>query len=216
MRRVYRFGEFVLDADARQLLDGLQVVHLPHKAFQLLDALIQRAPHAISEGDLQDLLWPDAFVVEANLQHLVGTIRSALHEDPRRPRFVRTVHRYGYAFAGPVSAVHAPARSAVRCTVRWAGGNSTLPEGEHVIGRDPAADVVIDSATVSRRHARLVVSAAGATVEDLQSKNGTFVNGERVVGIVPVSDSDVLKVGRVPIDVLIVSDADATATASSG
>lgn len=216
MRGVYRFGEFVIDANARQLLDGTRVVHLPNKAFQLLETLVQRAPNAVSKSQLQDILWPNTFVIEANLQHLIGTIRSALHEDPRRPRFVRTVHRYGYAFGGPVSAVHAGTGtgSGMRCELRWAAGTDTLLQGEHVIGRDPVADIVIDSSTVSRRHARIVVCPGSVTVEDLQSKNGTFVNGKRVVRTMSLSTGDVLKVGRVSIDVLVAAHTDETATAS--
>src|SRR6476660_5365864 len=94
----YKFGEFVLDSDTRELLRDGSPLHLSPKAFQLIEELVRNAPRAMSKADLQDLLWPNTFVVEANLQHLVGEIRSALDDDPRRPRFVRTVRGFGYAF----------------------------------------------------------------------------------------------------------------------
>jgi pSer/pThr/pTyr-binding forkhead associated (FHA) protein len=51
----------------------------------------------------------------------------------------------------------------------------TLPDGEHLAGRDRDLTVWLDSPKVSRRHARIVVSRRGSTIEDLGSKNGTYV-----------------------------------------
>ena len=47
---------------------------------------------------MQNRLWPSTFVVEKNLTNLVSEVRAALDDDPAHPRFVRTVHRFGYAF----------------------------------------------------------------------------------------------------------------------
>ena len=94
------FGDFVFDSDTRELLRGGNRVTLSPKAFQLLEVLIENRPKALSKSVLHDRLWGDTFVVEANLSNLVGEIRHALGEDSRAPRFVRTVHRFGYAFQG--------------------------------------------------------------------------------------------------------------------
>jgi pSer/pThr/pTyr-binding forkhead associated (FHA) protein len=68
-----------------------------------------------------------------------------------------------------------------RWHVIWRGNSIELPsEGVLVLGRSPRCDVVIDNTEVSRTHCRLEVTAAGVTVEDLRSSNGTYVNGERV------------------------------------
>ena len=59
------------------------------------------------QGELQDRLWPGTFVVEKNLTNLMSEIREALGDDPAHPRFIRTVHRFGYAFrARRVDAEH--------------------------------------------------------------------------------------------------------------
>src|SRR4029453_4319649 len=92
------FGDFVFDSDTRELLRGSDRVTLSPKAFQLLEALIENRPRALSKSVLHDRLWANTFVVDANLSNLVGEIRHALGEDSRTPRFVRTVHRFGYAF----------------------------------------------------------------------------------------------------------------------
>lgn len=65
-----------------------------------------------------------------------------------------------------------------------------------VIGADPACDLVADRPTVSSRHCRLTQTLDGFLLEDLQSSNGTFVNGNRIAGPVPVSRNDVITLGR--------------------
>src|SRR5215471_4302244 len=100
----YRFGEFVLDSETRQLLQACQPRHVSPKAFHLLEVLVSTRPRVWSKRELQDLLWPDTTVVEANLPNLVAEVRAALEDDPQQPRYVRTVHRYGYGFVEPASA----------------------------------------------------------------------------------------------------------------
>jgi len=78
-----------------------------------------------------------------------------------------------------------------------AGSGTLLPVrgGEVVFGRDPSAAEVLDSPMVSWRHARLCRSGNGATIEDLGSTNGTFLNGQPVSGVTPVSAGDVISIG---------------------
>ena len=94
-----RFSDFVLDTDTRELLRDSRPIHLSPKAFQLLELLVETRPRALPKDTLYNRLWPNTFVVEANLSNLVGEVRAALGDNPRRPRFVRTVHGFGYAFS---------------------------------------------------------------------------------------------------------------------
>jgi DNA-binding winged helix-turn-helix (wHTH) protein len=209
------FGEFALDTDTRELLRRGQPAHLSPKAYQLLAILVKDRPKALSKAELQRRLWPDAFVVEANVGNLVGEIREALGDDPRRPRYVRTVHGFGYAFKGAAAQAGPAAARGMVCRLIWKGGRATLPEGEHVIGRDDEATVVLDSPSVSRRHARILVAAGQATIEDLESKNGTLLNDRKVGTQEPLLDGDKLRVGSVPLTFRIVASASSTQTASS-
>jgi len=102
-----QFGGFTLDSTTRELLRGGEVVHLSPKAFQLLLRLVEERPKAISKHDLHQRLWPATFVTEANLATLIAEIRSALRDDAREPRFMRTVYGFGYAFSGEVEEVDA-------------------------------------------------------------------------------------------------------------
>ena len=196
-----RFGPFVLEPDTRQLKRNDAPVHLPPKAFDLLQALVLERPRVLSKSALQNLLWPDAFVVEANLSNLVAEIRDALDDDAKAPRYIRTVHGFGYAFCGDATSVPATdaALESMPCWLEWGPRHFPLPIGEHVIGRDPAADIRLDAATVSRRHARVVVTSDGVVLEDFASKNGTRRRDQPVTAPVALADGDVLRIGALKV-----------------
>ena len=72
-----------------------------------------------------------------------------------------------------------------------------LAEGEHFIGRDPASTVWLDVPGVSRRHARIVIEGDAATIEDLDSKNGTTLQEAILTGPSPLQDGDRIQVGPI-------------------
>jgi DNA-binding winged helix-turn-helix (wHTH) protein len=192
------FDRFTLDLDTRQLTRGGRELHLAPKAFELLELLVRDRPKALSKAVLQSRLWPDTFVVEANLSNLVAEIRAALGDRARAPRWVRTVHGFGYAFCGEaMDRPRAPAggSGAVSCWLEWGGRRFPLVAGENVVGRDPEVAVRLDSSTVSRRHARLAVTAERVTIEDLGSKNGTLRGDDRVTSPVALEDGDAIRIG---------------------
>jgi DNA-binding winged helix-turn-helix (wHTH) protein len=195
-----RFGPFTLHLGSRQLTRAGRVIHLEPKAFELLSALVEARPKALSKADLQERLWPGTFVAEANLSNLVAEIRAALDDSARAPKLVRTVHRFGYAFCGdaiplPDSVDALPVR--VWCVLEADGRRFPLATGEHVIGRDADVEIRFDTSTVSRRHARVIVTVDTAVLEDCDSKNGTFRGGERVSSPVALIDGDTIRMGSV-------------------
>jgi DNA-binding winged helix-turn-helix (wHTH) protein len=213
--QAYRFGDFTFNRDTRELLCGNRPVHVSPKAFHLLELLVQAAPRALSKAELQERLWPDTFVVEANLQHLIGELRAGLADDPRQPRYLRTVHGFGYAFLQPPVALDVNELSAVVCRLSWSGGRVSLTSGEHIVGRDGSAAIVLDAASVSRRHARIRLSGNQVALEDLGSKNGTYVGGRRIEGTVTLADGNRVRFGRVPVTVHISRTPVTTETAVS-
>ena len=199
----YRFGRFTLDHDTRQLLGGGEELHLSPKAFELLTLLIASRPRALSKADLQERLWPSTFVEETNLAGLVAEIRKALGDSATKPEYVRTVHRFGYRFVGdvtegPQASAPRPDRSADRLVLTFDNRVVILLEGANVIGRAPDAGIFCDAAGVSRQHARIIVANGQATLEDLDSKNGTFLQGERITSA-PLADGDDIRVGTVTL-----------------
>lgn len=195
-------GECEFDSGRRLLLRHGRAEPLSPKAFQLLELLLDRRPEAIAKAELLERLWPGAFVSDASLYNLVAEVRAALGEASRSPRFIRTVPRYGYAFHGdarPAPAVDIQAPAAAGAYLLLGRREWLLSEGSNLIGRDRDCAIRIDSVTVSRRHARVVVRPERSTIEDLQSKNGTDVNGQRVEQPVPLTDGDQIRVGSVTV-----------------
>jgi pSer/pThr/pTyr-binding forkhead associated (FHA) protein len=104
------------------------------------------------------------------------------------------VIRYGYAFCGDVVAADAPADVA-RWTAVWAAGEVSLPDGEHLIGRGEDCRIRSDSPRVSRHHARVRVASERLVVEDLGSRNGTWLRGRRIEGSAELAAGDAVSVG---------------------
>ena len=198
-----QWGDFTLDLESRQLRRSGKEIALAPKAFALLELLVTRRPRALARAQIRDHLWPRTFVSESNLNTLVTEVRGALRDDPKAPAFIRTVRGFGYAFCGPASegapAQPAAPRPGTRFRLFWQDREVALGEGETVLGRTDEAAVWIEAATVSRRHARIVVSGGRAVLEDLGSRNGTWLHGERIDSPRVLSDGDEIRLGRVPM-----------------
>jgi len=203
MRSSTTFGPFTLDRDRRQLFEGKREVHLTPKVYELLTLLVTERPRALSKTEIHQHLWPDTFVGEATLARLVADLREALGTRGHEETYVRTVHGFGYAFVADASEAPAAGPAPVsRLSWTWfdaADGDRryALHEGANQIGRNATAEVCLDDSTVSRHHARIVVTPAGVTLEDLGSRNGTFVNGAQATSPVPLRDGDDVKIGSV-------------------
>jgi hypothetical protein len=185
-------GPITLDTDRHQVFRGSEPAHLSTKAFQLLAMLVEHRPRALSKDEIQRALWPDTFVSDTSLTTLVNEIRTVLGETAREPRLIRTVHGFGYAFEGETRPAPPPG-----CRLVWGQHEIALDEGENFLGRDPGTRGSIPDASISRRHARVTIRGGAATLEDLESKNGTWVGEERVTGPTPLADGDAVRLGLV-------------------
>jgi DNA-binding winged helix-turn-helix (wHTH) protein len=212
-----RFRSFTLDAHTRQLTRDGAEVHLSPKAFDLLVLLLERRPAVVQKAELRERLWSGVHVVDSSLTNLITEIRAVL-EQRNAPPLVRTVHRVGYAFSGDAvdaddaeRAVDSPV--AARFWVVWRDRVIVLARGDNVIGRDAGCAVWIDEDSVSRRHARIRVTGEetghGATVEDLNSTNGTYVRGRRVSQPEALESGDRIRVGTAMLVFRTRGDADA-------
>lgn len=192
-----RFDDFVLDRATRQLSKSGEVRPLEPKAYELLDLLISRRPAAVSKQEIRDRLWPETFVAESHLSSLAARVRRALDSNAAGPGFLRTVHGFGYAFAAEAAEEEQtprPERSVAQ--VEWERGVALLMEGENLIGRGEEMSVRIDEDGVSRRHARIVAAAGRFTLEDLGSKNGTYLRDRRLEEPAEITDGAAFRLGR--------------------
>ena len=194
-----RFGDFVFDAGSRELRGRGGPCPLSPKAFECLGALLERRPEVVSRAQLQDRLWPKTFVADTSLRRVIAELRATLGDDERRPRFIRTVRGFGYAFCGSAEedGARRSAAAGTACRLEWGQREIPLRDGENILGRTDDAVAWIDSPRVSRRHARITVSAGKATIEDLGSKNGTSVRGHRIDQPTPLEGGDQIALGPV-------------------
>ena len=194
-----RFGDVVFDSDTREVVRNGQTLAISPKAFMLLDLLVESRPKAVSKADIHSRLWPDTHVSDQSLGNLVVELRAVLGEDARKPRVIRTVSRFGYAFSAKTAPARGraeePAVSGRVYRLAWGRREISLDPGANLIGRDRDAVVWIDDESVSRRHARISIGEDGATIEDLGSKNGTYVGGTKIRNATSLTDRDVVKVG---------------------
>jgi DNA-binding winged helix-turn-helix (wHTH) protein len=192
-----RFGQCVFDSSTRELVrDGVRQ-DLSPKAFQLLELLLRARPRAVTKPEIHESLWPKAFVSDSSLPRLAAEVRAAIGDDAKHPRLLRTVHRFGYSFFGAVGdfASEAPLAQAP-CRVVWGERQIPLLPGENILGRSDEAHVVLDLGRVSRLHARIVVLNDKVVLEDLGSKNGTFLRGQPVTRPSELQDGDEISIGR--------------------
>ncbi len=192
-----RFGDVTFDPGRRAVFRGPQLVHLPSKAFRLLEFLLSRRPDAVSKEEIFEAVWPEVVVSEGSLATLVKDLRKALGDGAGGTAWLRTVHGYGYAFDAPVREAPEAAPSAHRHVLVWGARELELSEGENSLGREPSALAWVGHPSVSREHARLIVTGEMAEIEDLGSKNGTWLGSRRAEGRVPLADGDEIRVGEV-------------------
>jgi DNA-binding winged helix-turn-helix (wHTH) protein len=176
-------------------------MHLSPKAFELLKVLVEERGRAVSKAELLERVWPGVFVSDASLARVVTEIREGVGDRARQPRIIRTVHGFGYAFAADAEVDGEPpgetshAKHHASCWLTSERRSFPLPDGELIAGREPDAAVWLESPRVSRHHARILVRGGAATVEDLGSKNGTFVRGVRITKPTRLEPGDEIRIG---------------------
>lgn len=195
-----RFGRFEFDPATRRLRRDGADIHLTPKSFELLAALLETAPRVVSKRALHARLWPGGAVADATLVALIKHLRAAMQDRDPGARLIRTVHRVGYALEATVMRVESARAALADCWLLLGGRRMPLVTGENIVGRDAAAEVRLDHPAVSRRHARLLVTAGGALVEDLRSKNGTSIDRQPLVnGPLPLRDGMEIAFGTVVV-----------------
>jgi DNA-binding winged helix-turn-helix (wHTH) protein len=211
--RTLSFDAFTLDVSRGCLRSGADDVRLRPKSFDVLLYLIENPGRLVSKQELIRAVWRNAFVTDNSLVQCLIEIRRALRDDAQV--IIRTVPRRGYIFDASVSeALHTgPGRTSIIHWLICDGREQPLPEGSHVIGRDVSASISLRSPKVSREHARIVIENGVAVLEDLGSKNGTFIHGQAVKAPVRLADGDEILIGVFQLTFRILTNDGVTATA---
>jgi DNA-binding winged helix-turn-helix (wHTH) protein len=99
--RRYRFSDFTLSTRKRLLIRNGQHLPLIPRYLDLLIFLVERRRDAVHRREIFDRVWSDVIVSDSALSQAIRTLRRTLGDDPREPRFIRTVSRHGYQFTCP-------------------------------------------------------------------------------------------------------------------
>ncbi len=192
-----RLGDWVVQPSLCRLVRGETVVRIRPKLMEVLSYLVGRAGQVVSKVEIIDAVWAKEFVAEGTLAQSVFELRSALGDVGKGSRYIETVPKRGYRLVAPVERL-AEARASVPACVLVIGEREVVLEpGATIIGRAPDATVRIDLFEVSRHHSRIRLQPGGATIEDLGSKNGTYLRGERLAAPAALRDGDEVRVGGV-------------------
>jgi DNA-binding winged helix-turn-helix (wHTH) protein len=193
------FAEFSFDTVSGDLRRDGRRIPLLGTASELLRVLIEERHRIVPKDELLRRVWRGAPVEEGNLSTYITKLRTALDDDPQAPRFIRTHHGIGYRFIADVTGDTPPGRGSrgpSGFALEWDGRELPLLLGENIIGRTSgAASMAIADPHVSGAHARIVIDGDAVTIEDLDSKNHTFVGAVRVTAPHPLQPGDIIRLG---------------------
>jgi len=206
--RPFRLGEWLVEPMANRVSLGDTSVQLEQRVIAVLVCLARNAGEVVTRSQLVDSVWDEGFVADNTITHAVAELRKALGDSHRNPTFIETIHRRGYRLIAPVqfdvassfmnSATHFSYLAVAR------GIEFPLIDGANLIGRGPDTTIMIPSMKVSRHHAKITVEHDVASLEDLGSKNGTYLNGTKIQEPVQLDGGDLVGVGCVTETVLVV------------
>jgi DNA-binding winged helix-turn-helix (wHTH) protein len=199
-RQAFRLGAWLVEPTLDRISRDGRVVRLRPRAMDVLACLAIEAGKLASKQNLIDAVWQTEFVSEHALTQVIAELRAALGDDARNPTYIENIPRRGYRLVAVVTQVAAsvpPTRDlSVPFKLQGEDGDHPLNQGSNVIGRTTDADITIDRTEVSRCHARIVVAGTSATIEDLGSKNGTYLNGQRLQQPALLANGDEIWIGR--------------------
>jgi len=199
-RRPFHLGGWLVEPTLDRISRDGQIVRLRPRAMDVLICLALEAGKLASKQNIIDAVWRTEFVSEHALTQVVAELRSALGDDARNPSYIENIPRRGYRLVAAVTAVAMSVPSARDASLpfKLQGDDCDHPliQGPNIIGRTGDADISIDLTEVSRCHARILVQGTTATIEDLGSKNGTFLNGERLDQPALLASGDEIWIGR--------------------
>jgi DNA-binding winged helix-turn-helix (wHTH) protein len=224
----FRFASFELDLAAYVLRAHGEAVKLEKIPMEVLILLVQRAGTLVERSDIAAAVWGTGVFVEqeAAINTAIRKIRQVLGDDAAAPRFVQTVIGKGYRFIAAVGSLTAAAEASAtgsadpsgcpRYVVKVGGQEFVLPGGETLLGRDPSAGVYVDHPSVSRRHARLSIEAGRAWLQDLGSRNSTFLDGRRLDGPTEIVEDAIIGLGPVTLLLCVLRAPAPTQSMSAG
>lgn len=192
----FTVGDWLVEPSLNRLSRSGESVQIELKLMEVLVHLAERQGELVSKRDLMDAVWQVEVISDGTLTRAVALLRKALGDNARSPRYIETIPKRGYRFIAPVGKPDKGPSPGLRFRLETPEGEIPLADGENLIGRDPRAEIRIDIGGVSRRHARILVAGADVKLEDLASKNGTYLRGRRVCKPTRLAHGDEIRIGQ--------------------
>jgi len=206
LRTSFGVGHWRVDPALNSVAGPMATAHLEPKVREVLVCLAEHASDVVSKELLLRSVWPDTCVTDDVLTRAIFELRRVFGDEVRRPRVIQTIPKRGYRLIAPVvldidRTAASPTKEETTCTLTWREGGVTLTEGIYLLGREESLPIRVPFPSVSRRHARITIGGGAVTVEDLASKNGTFLRDTRLTAPTLLRNGDTLVAGKVRIRV---------------
>jgi DNA-binding winged helix-turn-helix (wHTH) protein len=196
MAEIYAFGEFTLDVPAEQLRGPGGSIRISPRLFRLLLYLVENKGRMVPKEEILEHVWSQVHVSEGSLARAVASLRHLLGDPVDGARLLETVHWRGYRFIADVESRSRKLRQPTVFALVCGGRSYKLHSGKNVIGRDADCEIFLPFPSISRFHAKITVSGNHASIEDMGSTNGTFIDDQRLDGRVELSRSLTIRLGR--------------------
>jgi DNA-binding winged helix-turn-helix (wHTH) protein len=198
-REPFQIGDWSVDPELGRISKGDRQVQLRPRAMDVLVCLAELQGRLATKQHLIDSVWRTEYVSDNALTHVIAELRTELGDDAEQPSYIETIPRRGYRIIAPVTLPESdhppPPADPPLFKLESDEGEIPLADGDNLIGRAPDAPIRIDNSEVSRRHALIVVEGSTATLEDLGSKNGTFLRGKRLEAPAKLANADEIRIG---------------------
>ena len=214
----FRLGDWLVEPALNRISSDDSSERLEPKIMDLLVFLAERAGSVVPKHEIIDGVWATRYVANSALSRSMAVLRASLGDDVRDPTYIETIPKRGFRMIPEVEWLGrrpsvAQAESPA-VNIILGEREIALHQGENIIGRARDATVRIDSPRVSRRHARLTVDGLTTTLEDLGSKNGTYLRGRLLTAATELSDGDEISVGASVMTYRVADDERPTESAS--
>ncbi|HSR51712.1 MAG TPA: winged helix-turn-helix domain-containing protein [Acidobacteriota bacterium] len=114
-----KLGGWIIDPSSNVLKNGGEVRHLSPKSMDVLNYLLQRRGEVVSKDEIISEVWQDQYISEQVINNAIWSIRKALDDNARSPRFLETIPKRGYRLLEPDRPLSFRSADSTRLTAGW-------------------------------------------------------------------------------------------------